>query len=137
MKTAFYSILNNTSDRPNPFDGVEYLNVPISSIEDFKKMFDARTAHESLPPSKKYFCVMLFTELYDVTGDTNDMDKWVNTKNVYFHNGSLALDYYANTPCPASQLIDADSIEELAEKRNQMLLNFKDEKFLNELYETL
>lgn len=137
MKTAFYSRLNNTTNRPNPFDGVEYPNVPISSIEDFKKMFYACTAHESLPPSKKYFCVMLFTELYDVTGDTNDIGKWVNIKNVYFHNGALALDFYANTDLPASQLIDAESIEELAEKRNQMLLNFKDEKFLNELYETL
>ena len=131
------SILKDNTMRPNPYNGVEYPNVPISSLEYFTEYFNKVTRNEILPPTKKYFCVMLFTELYDVTGDQADIGKWVNTKNTYFHNGTLALDYYANTPCPASQLIDAMSLEELMEKRNKMLENFKDEKFLDELYETL
>lgn len=135
-QTKLNSILDsNNTQRPNPYDGVEYPNIPISSIEYFKKYVDEVTADEPLPPSRKYFCVMLFYEMYDITGDQADIDKWINTKNVYFRNGTLALDYFANTPCQASQIIDALTIEELAEERNNMLLNFKDEKFLNELKE--
>ena len=122
---------------PNPYNGVEYPNTPIDSIEDFKQYFYEVTKNEILPPCKKFFCVMLFYEESDITCNPQDDGKWINTKNVYFHNGTLALDYYANTPCPASQLIDGETLEQLVEERNKMLLNFKDEKFLEKLYESI
>ena len=80
---------------------------------------------------------MLFVEESDITRNPQDNGKWINTRNVYFHNGGMALDYYANTHCPASQLIDAETLPELIQARNQMLNNFKDKKFLDELYETI
>lgn len=80
---------------------------------------------------------MLFVEESDITCNPQDNGKWINTRNVYFHNGGMALNYYANTPCPASQLIDAETLPELIQARNQMLLNFKDEQFLDNLRENL
>ena len=123
---------------PNPYKGIERVNQPITDIHAFTEYFNLLTERD-YPKSKKYYCVMLFFEESDITGKYNPNlpENWVNTRNVYFHNGTMALEYYANTRCPASQLIDAESIEELVQKRNQMLLNFKDEKFLNDLHETL
>jgi len=122
----------------NPCKGIERANAPITDIEAFREYVNLKTMGD-FPHSKKYFCVMLFFEESDITGYYNPETKenWINTRNLYFRNGSKALDTYANTRCPASQLIDAETIEELAQKRNQMLDNFKDEKFLDELHETL
>lgn len=49
-----------------------------------------------------------------------------------FHNGLDALDCYANTRCSASQLIEANSEEELQRKIEQMEANYKDENWLKE-----
>ena len=122
---------------PNPYKGIERVNQPITDINAFKEYFNLVTAKQ-IPKSKKYYCVMLFVEEGDITGNYyNYPENWINTRNMYFRNGQMALETYANTPCPASQLIDAESIKELIEKRNQMLLNFKDEKFLDELHESI
>lgn len=128
----------NTKTLPNPYKGVERVNQPITDIKAFTEYFNLLTERD-YPTSQKYYCVMLFFEESDITGYYNPETKenWINTRNVYFHNGTMALDFYANTRCPASQLIDAYTIEELVQKRNQMLNNFKDEKFLDELHETI
>jgi hypothetical protein len=57
---------------------------------------------------------------------------WINTRNHYFDNIGAALDCYANTRCSASQLISAASEEELEMKKQQMLDNYSDEKWLEE-----
>ena len=126
--------IQNTNSLPNPYKGVERVNQPITDEQAFIDMFNLIT-EKDYPVSKKYYCVMLFVEESDITCDSKDNGKWINTRNVYFHNGGMALDYYANTPCPASQLIDAETLPELIKARNQTLLNFKDEKFLEQLRE--
>ena len=126
----------NMDTLSNPFKGVERVNMPITDIKGFTEYVNKVTEKDK-PYTKKYFCVMLFYEQWDITNHNANGIEWINTHNEYFRNGVLALDYYANTPCPASQLIDAETIEELAAARNQMLLNFKDEQFLKELYEQL
>lgn len=125
--------LPELNNHPNPYKGLETPNKPITDEEAFTKMFNLIT-EKDYPVSKKYFCIMLFFQQADFTNNPNDRE-WANTRNVYYHNGQLALDYYANTRCPASQLIDADSISELIQKRNQMLLNFKDKTFIQNLQE--
>ena len=128
--------ITNIKSLPNPYKGVERVNQPITDVQAFIDMFNLIT-EKDYPVSRKYYCVMLFVEESDITRNPKDNGKWINTRNVYFHNGGMALDYYANTHCPASQLIDAETIPELIQARNQMLLNFKDKKFLDELYETI
>jgi len=81
----------------------------------------------------KVFAVMLFmTEMELNISQTPN--KWVNTKNYIFDGdnaGRKALTFYADTPCPASQLIDANDLEELQTKMNDMIHNFNDEEWLN------
>lgn len=128
--------ITNIKSLPNPYKGVERVNQPITDEQAFIDMFNLIT-EKDYPVSRKYYCVMLFVEESDITRNPKDNGKWINTRNVYFHNGGMALDYYANTHCPASQLIDAETLPELIQARNQMLNNFKDKKFLDELYETI
>lgn len=128
--------ITNIKSLPNPYKGVERVNQPITDVQAFIDMFNLIT-EKDYPVSRKYYCVMLFVEESDITRNPQDNGKWINTRNVYFHNGGMALDYYANTHCPASQLIDAETLPELIQARNQMLNNFKDKKFLDELYETI
>lgn len=128
--------ITNIKSLPNPYKGVERVNQPITDVQAFIDMFNLIT-EKDYPVSRKYYCVMLFVEESDITRNPKDNGKWINTRNVYFHNGGMALDYYANTHCPASQLIDAETLPELIQARNQMLNNFKDKKFLDKLYETI
>lgn len=123
--------IKEEKEHKNPYNGVETVNQPITDIEAFTEYFNNVTKNQK-PYSKKLFCVMLFyTEKEIGAGDIETLtDKFINTRNAYFHNGTLALNYYANTPCPASQLIDAETIEELVIKRNQMLINMNNEEFV-------
>ena len=117
---------------PNPHNGVERVNQPITDFDGFDKYFNEVTKNNLRPFTNKLFCVMQFyreDDLY-VPTDHDHKPQWINTKNSYFHNGAQALMYYADTPCEHSQLLDATSTEELAKERNQMLLNFQDEQWL-------
>ena len=49
-----------------------------------------------------------------------------------FHSKLDQLDCYANTLCPASQLIEADSEEEFNEKVEQMKKDFSNQKWLED-----
>ena len=99
-----------------------------SNLELFKDEFEKEVLSEKKGP---YYAVMLFdTQVNLGTGDKPNV--WVNYKNVYFNKGSDALMYYANTRCPASQLIDADTEYELKAKIGEMILNYMNEEWLNE-----
>ena len=88
-------------------------------------------ASENKKPEKKYWALMLFcTEME--AGISTKPNKWVNSLNLFFTNGLEALEAYANIPNPASQLIDGESPEELAQEMEDMLHNFDDEKWLEE-----
>ena len=86
---------------------------------------------------KRVYALMLFyTELE--LGISQKPNAWINFGNQYYDNGLEALEAYANTRCPASQLIDAEDKDELLVKMNDMLNNFKDTKWLEEcLYPSL
>lgn len=85
----------------------------------------------------KLWALMLFNTELEL-GISNTPNKWVNTHNLFFKNGISALEAYANTPNPASQLIDAKTPKELVNKMEEMLQHFKDTKWLeNELYPSL
>lgn len=46
---------------------------------------------------------------------------------------NLAMNLYAETPCPASQLVEANSWEELDNKIEEMKKNFNNPEWINEL----
>ena len=82
-------------------------------------------------PGKRHWALMLFeTELE--LGISNKPNKWVNVGNRYFSNGTQALDAYANTPCPASQLVDGETPEELEKEMTDMLAHYQDDKWLED-----
>lgn len=82
----------------------------------------------------KIFALMLFFTEVEL-GRSNIPNKWVNTANYILYNGTEALNAYANTKCPASQLVDAMSPEELADKMVETINNFQDQEWLEtELY---
>lgn len=78
----------------------------------------------------KYALMLFETELK--LGISSTPNKWVNTANYIFENGLEALNAYANTPCPASQLIEAEDDYELKCKMGEMMLNYQNEEWLNE-----
>ena len=68
-------------------------------------------------------------------GISQEPNKWVNTGLLVYDSGLQALEAYANIPNPASQLIDAPTIEELNTKCIDMLHNFQNKQWLeNNLY---
>lgn len=77
------------------------------------------------------YALMLFETEFKL-GVSGNPNKWVNTANYYFDNGTDALNAYANTPCPASQLVEGKDPYELKCRMGQMLLNYQDEDWLNE-----
>ena len=92
-----------------------------------------QVANAIIPESFKdnhFFALMLFYRGYEI-GLPNG-NAWMNTHNIFFEDYQTALDAYANIPCPASQLIEAHTEEELKQKMKQMLLNYKDKKWLEE-----
>ena len=95
-----------------------------------------RHIKDNVPADHKgrYYALMLFkTELE--LGKSQEPNKWINISNYVFDNGTEALNAYANIPNPASQLLDADTPEELADKMAQMIDNFNNLEWLQtELY---
>ena len=69
----------------------------------------------------KYHALMLFE---------NCGGKYIHTCNQIFTDGAMALLAYAETPCPASQLVSAETKEELREEMDLMIKNMKDDKWV-------
>lgn len=81
--------------------------------------------------------VMFFyhwSEFYPIKPDGIE---YVLTGTFVTHRIEDALYKYANTPCPASQLISAESNAELKQKMQQMEANFKNPEWLAKLHEYL
>lgn len=87
--------------------------------------------------SKRYYAIMLFFTEMEL-GISNVPNQWVNIRNLFFTDGLSALNAYTNIKCPASQLIDADTRDELYSMMKNMMNNFNNQDWLNnELYPTL
>lgn len=77
----------------------------------------------------RWWAHMLFFTEFEL-GRSDTPGKWINTQNVIYTNGVAALEAYANSKCPASQLVDADNEEELWREINQMKKNYENEEWL-------
>ena len=72
-----------------------------------------------------YYAFMPFYHWSEVMDEKQD-NEFVLGSVVITKNPTEALMLYAETPCTASQLIEADNQDELGSKVNQMIQNFKD-----------
>lgn len=76
--------------------------------------------------------VILF-ETEQNLGISDNPTKWVHMRTLKFgDDGGLALHAYANIPNPASQMISAETEEELTKMEQDMIENFKSQEWLNE-----
>lgn len=101
-----------------------------NKIKDFVEAVYKRLSNTKT--TKKYYALMLF-DTEKTLGISENPFKWINTKTIDFKNdGEKALFMYCNIPNPASQLLDAESEEELEQQKIQMIQNFNDQNWLNE-----
>ena len=88
---------------------------------------------------QKYYAFMLFFHWREIMDEkptpdnTKVFGEYVLANICKTTDYNLAMNLYAETPCPASQLVEANSWEELDEKIEEMKNNFKDPKWVNEL----
>lgn len=86
----------------------------------------------------KFHAVMFFVHLGSDLGIPKEVWRqenltgWQHTRTLYFNDVMAALNCYANTPCPASQHISAATEEDLKAQEQEMINNFKDQKWLEE-----
>ena len=86
--------------------------------------------------SKKYYCVYLAYSKYEILTDEEcanpnvpEYPPEVGRLRIY-DNASSQMNTYANTMCPASQVFEADSIEEVHQKEVELKANFVNEEWL-------
>ena len=94
-----------------------------------QSMYDKTSKTETQERKHRWWALMLFFTEMEL-GRSETPGRWVNTQNVIYTNGTAALEAYANTRCPASQLIDADDEEQLWAEINQMKKNYEDDEWL-------
>ena len=107
-------------------EGEKYYNEHLEGIQR-----DVQMAFMDAEPGKKRWALMLFFTEMEL-GISNKPNKWVNARNIFYDNGLAALEAYANTKCPASQLVDGTTPEELEHAMEDMVEKFKDDKWLEE-----
>lgn len=80
----------------------------------------------------KYYAFMPFWHWAEIIDERPEYD-YVLGNIVRTQNATLALTLYAETRCPASQLVEANSEKELEKKINEMIENFRNHEFIKEL----
>jgi hypothetical protein len=100
--------------------------------EELKKIQDgiAKAFIGKEGEGKRWALMLFFTEME--LGISNKPNRWVNVRNIYYNTGIEALNAYSNTKCPASQLVDGKTDEELQQNMLDMLEHYRDEKWLEE-----
>lgn len=89
--------------------------------------------------NQKHYAVLLFFHWREIMDEKPTPDNvkvfgdYVLASVCKTTDYSLAMALYAETPCPASQLVEADSWEELDEKIEEMKKNFNNPEWISEL----
>lgn len=85
----------------------------------------------------KYYAFMPFWHWSEVMDERPEEGDYVLGNIVRTTDSLTALTLYSETPCPASQLIEAYSEEELEAMIEEMIQNFKNPKWVSKLEEFL
>ena len=89
---------------------------------------------------KRIYSVMFFDTKGNLQTDyLNEEDKntFINYLTLDFTSGERALYYYLKTKCKYVQLLDADSHEEMTEKKLDTIHKFKDINWVKSIYDIL
>lgn len=81
----------------------------------------------------KYYAFMPFWHWSEIMDERPENSDYVLGNIVLTTNSLIALALYSEIPCPASQLIEADSEEELLTKIEEMKQNFKNPEWVAKL----
>lgn len=93
--------------------------------------------------NQKHYAVLLFFHWREIMDEKPTPDNvkvfgnYVLASVCKTTDYNLAMNLYAETPCPASQLVEADSWEELDNKIEEMKKNFNNPEWVNELEKQL
>lgn len=88
---------------------------------------------------QKYYAFILFFHWREIMDEKPEPDgvkvfgDYVLASICKTTDYNLAMNLYAETTCPASKLVEADSWEELDEKIEEVKKNFNDQKWVSEL----
>lgn len=85
----------------------------------------------------KYYTFMPFWHWSEVMDERPTDGDYILGNIVRTTDALLALTLYSETPCPASQLIEANSEEELEAKIEEMKQNYKNPEWVSKLEEFL
>lgn len=85
----------------------------------------------------KYYAFMPFWHWSEIMDERPTDGDYVLGNIVRTTDSLTALTLYSETPCPASQLIEAYSEEELEAMIEEMIQNFKNPKWVSKLEEFL
>jgi len=72
----------------------------------------------------KFYSVMFFHP------EDKESNLFYHSHSIWHNNYIDALECYTNTPCIASQLIEADTVEELEAREREMVKKYNDFRFL-------
>lgn len=75
------------------------------------------------------YAVAFFYSAQEIGIESNN-EPFIYRGTAVFDNKTEQIERYANTMCPASQTLEADTEEELKEKIQQLCNNFKDTAWL-------
>lgn len=99
----------------------------VNELQQFQNSVAQRYEHVN----KHYHSVMLF-ESEMVLGISEHDDRYMLIREIDVDDGMTALNLYANIPNPASQLISAESAEELKQLKDKRILEMQDPIWVNE-----
>lgn len=85
----------------------------------------------------KCYAFMPFWHWSEIADEKPEDSDYILGDIIVTTNHSIALTLYAEVPCPASQLIEADSVEDLEDKMIEMKENFKNPEWVAKLEECL
>lgn len=79
----------------------------------------------------KFYAVAFFYSAQEIGIDADAItEPFVYHRTVTFNNKTDQLNCYANTMCPASQLLEANTEKELKEKIQKLRDNFRNNEWL-------
>lgn len=97
------------------------------SLDAFQKVFE-KLAIGNNGGIKKHALMLFRTE--KELGISDCEDSFINTENLYFTDGTLAIAEYLRNPCKYSQLVSGETIEELVDNMTQMEKNYLDKEWI-------
>jgi len=121
-------------------DKVRYADQIVDQVRRAKieaEMYEAARENDDIQAGMKYHALLLFRRKKEIMDcDTpEEGEQWTCSEPRIYEDYSACLMAYADTPCPASQMVHANTREDLDKEIAKMKANYHDEEWLeNNLY---